>query len=127
MYFLILLAILLLLVLAVAGGVWLYAKVVSVLEKNLGDQGFDATKTVDRLKDLQAIQNTYLSTFQSLGALGLLLGTFGLMLFLRNLGLLIFGSEDRALHHGLLVDRLSGHSPQSFSKATELSMLASRG
>ena len=34
-----------------------------------------------------------------------LLGTFGLMLFLRNLGLLIFGSEDRALHHGLLVDK----------------------
>ncbi|RTZ97157.1 MAG: branched-chain amino acid ABC transporter permease [Deltaproteobacteria bacterium] len=34
-----------------------------------------------------------------------LLGTFGLMLFLRNLALLIFGSEDRALHHGLLVGR----------------------
>jgi branched-chain amino acid transport system permease protein len=34
-----------------------------------------------------------------------LLGTFGLMLFLRNLGLLIFGSEDRALHHGVLVGR----------------------
>ncbi|MBW1997713.1 MAG: branched-chain amino acid ABC transporter permease [Deltaproteobacteria bacterium] len=34
-----------------------------------------------------------------------LLGTFGLMLFLRNLALLIFGSEDRALHHGILVDR----------------------
>jgi branched-chain amino acid transport system permease protein len=34
-----------------------------------------------------------------------LLGTFGLMLFLRNLGLLIFGSEDRALHYGILVGR----------------------
>jgi len=34
-----------------------------------------------------------------------LLGTFGLMLFLRNLALLIFGSEDRALHHGILVDK----------------------
>jgi branched-chain amino acid transport system permease protein len=32
-----------------------------------------------------------------------LLGTFGLMLFLRNLALLLFGSEDRALHHGVLV------------------------
>jgi len=32
-----------------------------------------------------------------------LLGTFGLMLLLRNLALLIFGSEDRALHHGILV------------------------
>jgi branched-chain amino acid transport system permease protein len=34
-----------------------------------------------------------------------LLGTFGLMLFLRNLALLIFGAEDRALHHGLLVGK----------------------
>jgi branched-chain amino acid transport system permease protein len=34
-----------------------------------------------------------------------LLGTFGLMLLLRNLALLIFGSEDRALHHGILVDK----------------------
>jgi len=34
-----------------------------------------------------------------------LLGTFGLMLLLRNLALLIFGSEDRALHHGVLVGK----------------------
>lgn len=34
-----------------------------------------------------------------------LLGTFGLMIFLRNLALLIFGSEDRALHHGILVGK----------------------
>ncbi len=34
-----------------------------------------------------------------------LLGTFGLMLFLRNLALLIFGSEDRSLHHGILVGK----------------------
>lgn len=34
-----------------------------------------------------------------------LLGTFGLMIFLRNLALLLFGSEDRAIHHGILVDK----------------------
>ena len=34
-----------------------------------------------------------------------LLGTFGLMLFLRNLALLVFGSEDRALHSGILVGK----------------------
>ncbi|MGD9320131.1 MAG: branched-chain amino acid ABC transporter permease [Desulfobacteraceae bacterium] len=34
-----------------------------------------------------------------------LLGTFGLMLFLRNLALLIFGSEDRAIHNGVLVGK----------------------
>ncbi|MCE5334326.1 MAG: branched-chain amino acid ABC transporter permease [Desulfobacteraceae bacterium] len=32
-----------------------------------------------------------------------LLGTFGLMLLLRNLALLFFGSEDRTIHEGLLV------------------------
>ncbi len=34
-----------------------------------------------------------------------LLGTFGLMIFLRNLALLLFGSEDRAIHHGILVGK----------------------
>ncbi len=34
-----------------------------------------------------------------------LLGTFGLMLFLRNLALLVFGSEDKGLHHGILVGK----------------------
>jgi branched-chain amino acid transport system permease protein len=34
-----------------------------------------------------------------------LLGTFGLMLVLRNIALMLFGSEDRALHHGLLVGK----------------------
>lgn len=34
-----------------------------------------------------------------------LLGTFGLMLLLRNLALMFFGSEDRTIHTGLLVNR----------------------
>ncbi len=53
-------------------------QVAEALEDRLGDQGFDAASTRQRLEDQFAIQNTYLSTFQSLGALGLLLGTFGL-------------------------------------------------
>ena len=57
----------------------------SLLEEKLGDQGFDAISSRDRLAELLAVQNTYLSTFQSLGALGLLLGTFGLAIVqLRN-------------------------------------------
>jgi ABC-type antimicrobial peptide transport system permease subunit len=52
--------------------------VATALEDRLGDQGFDAASARERLEDLLAVQNTYLSTFQSLGALGLLLGTFGL-------------------------------------------------
>ena len=49
-----------------------------VLEDRLGDWGFHGTDAVKRMETLQIVQNTYLATFQSLGALGLLLGTFGL-------------------------------------------------
>ena len=53
-------------------------EVESFLEDKLGDEGFDAANSRERLADLLAVQNTYISTFQSLGAIGLLLGTFGL-------------------------------------------------
>ena len=49
-----------------------------VLEKELTTFGFDAVTTVERLEAFHRVENTYLSTFQSLGALGLLLGTVGL-------------------------------------------------
>ncbi len=49
-----------------------------LLETGLADSGFDAETTGRRLAGFLAVQNTYLLTFQSLGALGLLLGTFGL-------------------------------------------------
>jgi hypothetical protein len=52
--------------------------VAAMLEEVLGDYGLDAQRTIDVVRALLAVQNTYLSTFQSLGALGLLLGTFGL-------------------------------------------------
>ncbi|MBL9161350.1 MAG: ABC transporter permease [Planctomycetaceae bacterium] len=50
----------------------------AILETQLEDYGFDAVDARQRLADLLAVQNTYLSTFQSLGALGLLLGVVGL-------------------------------------------------
>lgn len=53
-------------------------RVTEVLEDKLSDQGFDVKSTERILRDLMALQNTYLRTFQALGALGLLLGTFGL-------------------------------------------------
>ena len=57
----------------------------NTLERTLGDFGFDAESTRQRLAELMAVQNTYLSTFQSLGGLGLLLGTLGLAVVqLRN-------------------------------------------
>jgi len=52
--------------------------VARVLERTLGDYGFVTETTSQRLAAFQAVENTYLSTFQSLGGLGLLLGTFGL-------------------------------------------------
>ncbi|HPS01704.1 MAG TPA: ABC transporter permease [Candidatus Sumerlaeota bacterium] len=58
----------------------------SQLEEALEDYGFDATSASDRLDSLMTVENTYLATFQSLGGLGLLLGTLGLALVLvRNL------------------------------------------
>jgi ABC-type antimicrobial peptide transport system permease subunit len=54
------------------------AAVTAALEDRLGDEGFDVVSSSRVLEQLLAVQNTYLSTFQSLGALGLLLGTFGL-------------------------------------------------
>ncbi|MAI73001.1 MAG: ABC transporter permease [Rhodopirellula sp.] len=53
-------------------------EVASVLENRLGDIGMDVTDANRVLSKMLAVQNTYLRTFQSLGALGLLLGTIGL-------------------------------------------------
>lgn len=50
----------------------------SVLENWLGDVGMDVSDARRVLAGMLAVQNTYLRTFQSLGALGLLLGTIGL-------------------------------------------------
>jgi putative ABC transport system permease protein len=48
------------------------------LERELAPFGFDAVGTADRLASFHRVENTYLSTFQALGGLGLLLGTIGL-------------------------------------------------
>ena len=52
--------------------------VIEQLEAALSDHGFDASFSASRLAGFHRVENTYLSTFQSLGALGLLLGTVGL-------------------------------------------------
>ena len=48
------------------------------LERELQPFGVDAVTTVQRLEEFHRVENTYLSTFQALGGLGLLLGTIGL-------------------------------------------------
>jgi hypothetical protein len=55
------------------------------LEDALSDYGFDVVSTPARLASFHRVENTYLSTFQALGGLGLLLGTLGLgAVLLRN-------------------------------------------
>ena len=48
------------------------------LERVLTDHGFDVTSTGEMLARYRSVENTYLSTFQTVGGLGLVLGTFGL-------------------------------------------------
>jgi ABC-type antimicrobial peptide transport system permease subunit len=61
------------------------AAVAALLESRLSDFGFDATGAGERLAEFHRVENTYLSTFQTLGGLGTLLGTLGLAaVLLRN-------------------------------------------
>ncbi|HLJ96445.1 MAG TPA: FtsX-like permease family protein [Gemmataceae bacterium] len=54
----------------------------SLLETDLANYGFTVTPAAQRLQAYLAVENTYLSTFQALGGLGLLLGAFGLAVVL---------------------------------------------
>ena len=57
----------------------------ALVETRLKDIGLDAVSTTQKLAHFQEVENTYLSTFQTLGGLGLLLGTLGLgIVLLRN-------------------------------------------
>jgi putative ABC transport system permease protein len=61
------------------------AAVAATLEDRLADFGFDVQPTSERLASFHRVENTYLSTFQTLGGLGLILGTIGLAaVLLRN-------------------------------------------
>ncbi len=61
------------------------AEVSTALEERLSDFGFDAVSTEERLAGFHRVENTYLSTFQMLGGLGLALGTLGMAaVLLRN-------------------------------------------
>ncbi|MCY3023490.1 MAG: ABC transporter permease, partial [Planctomycetota bacterium] len=60
-------------------------EVAKFLSSSLQDEGFQAAPAVKRLAAFNAVQNTYLATFQALGALGMLLGSLGLgIVVLRN-------------------------------------------
>jgi hypothetical protein len=85
-------------------------RVAAALEERLKDFGFDVTPTSERLASFHRVENTYLSTFQMLGGLGLALGTLGLAAVLlrnvlerrRELALLRAVGYNRA-HFGLMI------------------------
>jgi ABC-type lipoprotein release transport system permease subunit len=86
------------------------AAIAGALEERLSDYGFDVAPTSERLAAFHRVENTFLSTFQMLGALGLLLGTVGLAAVLlrnvlerrRELALLRAFGYNRT-HFGLMV------------------------
>jgi hypothetical protein len=61
------------------------AAVSAALTRGLRDRGLELTPAAERLNAFNAVQNTFLDTFQVLGGLGLLLGSAGLgVVVLRN-------------------------------------------
>ena len=54
-------------------------QLMNTLREELSDFGVDVVRSSDVLASFAQVQNTYLATFQTLGGLGLLLGTFGLV------------------------------------------------
>jgi hypothetical protein len=57
-------------------------EVTRVLSAGLAGYGFETTPTKERVAQYLAVQNTYLTTFQLLGGLGLVLGVLGLAVVL---------------------------------------------
>ncbi len=87
--------------------------VATLLEDRLSDFGVDVVDTRSRLAAYHQVENTYLSTFQALGGLGLLIGTIGLAAVLarnvlerqRELGLLgAIGFGPRELRRMVLME-----------------------
>jgi putative ABC transport system permease protein len=87
--------------------------VATSLARALGDAGLELTPAIRRLNQFNAVQNTYLGTFQILGGLGLILGSVGLgIVVLRNVFerrselalLLAIGYRPRALKQLVLLE-----------------------
>ena len=58
------------------------SETVQRLEQEFSSYGLDVTSTIDRLKSFHTVKHTYMSVFQVIGGLGLMLGTAGLAIVL---------------------------------------------
>ena len=84
------------------------AEAIDIVSQAFVDYGAVSTSTRARLEEFHQVENTYLSTFQALGGLGLLLGTFGLgAVLLRN-------ADERRQEWALL--RAAGYQRGDFAK-----------
>ena len=119
-----------------------------LLEEGLTDYGFDVVSTEGLLAGFHRVENTYISTFQTLGALGLLLGTLGLAaVLLRNvlerrrelallralgyrsvdLGLIVIAENALLLSGGLVAGALSALlaiAPPLLTRGSQLPVLS---
>ena len=83
-------------------------KLATHLEDRMYQHGMEFRDSRKRLAELQTVENTYLSIFQGLGGLGMLLGTCGLGLVVaRNL---VERSQELALFEAL------GYQKKEYSK-----------
>ena len=89
------------------------AELVKKLNRAMSDVGMEASGSVDRLAGFNTVQSTYMAMFQTLGSLGLALGTIGLGLaVVRNIMerrgelavLWAVGFENSAIRRMLLIE-----------------------
>jgi len=83
-------------------------QVAAHLTRMFGDLGLEMRPASDRLNEFNAVQNTYLSIFSTLGGLGILLGTLGLAIIVGRNVMERRGQLGVMQSMGFTRDRLSG-------------------
>ena len=90
------------------------------LEDRLFQHGMEFRDSLEKLAELQKVENTYLSIFQGLGGLGMLIGTCGLgLVVVRNL---VERGQEFALFEAIGY-QLNYHSKKCFSRTCTIGIL----